>query len=126
MKRSDSSRTGGRRRRNIASATATATTAATAATVQARVSRRVRRTEAIDAAPAADPSAIHFSSLPTSAADCQRSSRSFARHVFTTRSSAGGVIGATAEIADGSEDMIDEISEAWLAPENAFLPVAIS
>ena len=39
------------------------------------------------------PSAIHFSSLPRSAAFCQRSSGSLARHFLTTRSSAGGDIG---------------------------------
>ena len=72
------------------------------------------------------PSAIHFSSLPDRAAFCQRSSGSFARQRLTTRSSAGGVIGDTAEIGAGSSFMIDEMSEAWLAPENAFLPVAIS
>src|SRR5262249_37392137 len=90
-----------------------------------RTRRLVTRTAGA-ATPAADPSEIHSSSRPTSAADCQRSSGSFARHVFTTRSSAGGDIGCTVEIAGGSAVMIEEISEAWLAPENAFLPVAIS
>ncbi len=42
------------------------------------------------------------------------------------RSSAGGVIGWTVAIGAGSSFMIDEISEAWLDPENAFRPVAIS
>ena len=72
------------------------------------------------------PSAIHFSSLPgppRSASGPPDPSRGTA---FTTRSSAGGVIGATAEMGAGSSFMIDEISDAWLAPENAFLPVAIS
>ena len=32
----------------------------------------------------------------------------------------------TAEIAGGSLCMIEEIRLAWLSPENAFLPVAIS
>ena len=44
----------------------------------------------------------------------------------TTRSSAGGDIGWTVEIGGGSSCMIAEISEAWLVPENALLPVAIS
>ena len=72
------------------------------------------------------PSAIHFNSLPRSPAFCQRSSGSFARQRRTTRSSAGGVIGATAEMGAGSSFMIEEISDACVAPENAFLPVAIS
>jgi hypothetical protein len=46
--------------------------------------------------------------------------------VRTRRSKAGGVIGASIEIAAGSELMIEEISDAWLRPENAFFPVAIS
>ena len=78
------------------------------------------------AAPVADPSAIHFSSRPTSRADCQRSSGSFARQVFTIRSSAGGDSGATDETDGGSADMIAVISDAWLEAENAFRPVAIS
>ena len=83
--------------------------------------RRARRSPICE-----PPSAIHLSSLPRSAAFCQRSSGSFARHRRTTRSSAGGVIGATAEMGAGSSFMIDEISDACVAPENAFLPVAIS
>src|ERR1700693_1085756 len=71
-------------------------------------------------------SPIHFSSLPRSAAFCQRSSGSFARHLRTTRSSPGGVVGWIEEIAAGSLVMIAEISDAWLAPENAFVPVATS
>ena len=39
---------------------------------------------------------------------------------------AGGVIGATSEIAAGSSRRIEPISEAWLEPVKAFLPVAIS
>ena len=90
--------------------------------------RRTRRRRAIGAGtPACEPdSPIHLSSLPRSAAFCQRSSGSFARHFFTTRSSAGGDIGCTVEIAGGSLDMIAVISDAWLAAENAFFPVAIS
>jgi hypothetical protein len=49
-----------------------------------------------------------------------------ARHVLATRSSAGGDIGCADEIEGGSEDMIAVISEAWLAAEKAFRPVAIS
>ena len=41
-------------------------------------------------------------------------------------SSARGDVGCTAEIGGGSFCMIAEISDAWLAPEKAFLPVAIS
>ncbi len=74
----------------------------------------------------APPSPIHFSSLPRSAAVCQRSSGSFARLFLTTRSRAGGDIGETCEIGGGSSFMIDEISDACVPPENAFLPVAIS
>ena len=55
-----------------------------------------------------------------------RSSGSFARHVFTTRSSAGGVIGAIVETGAGSSLRIAEIRAAWLFPSNAFRPVAIS
>ncbi len=62
----------------------------------------------------------------TSCAVCQRSSGSLARHVLTTRSSAGGVIGAAVEIGGGSAERIDAISDAWLFPEKAFCPVAIS
>jgi hypothetical protein len=62
----------------------------------------------------------------TSAALCHRSSGSFARQVLTTRSSAGGEIGRTAEIGAGSSFMIDEMSEAWVLPSKAFFPVAIS
>src|ERR1700726_1396845 len=43
-------------------------------------------------------SAIHFNSSQRSLAVCQRFSGSFARHLLTTRSSAGGVIGCSEEI----------------------------
>ena len=72
------------------------------------------------------PSATHFSSSMTSWAVCQRSSESLARHVLTTRSSAGGDIAWIVEIGDGSSFMIAEMSEAWLMPEKALRPVAIS
>ncbi len=42
--------------------------------------------------------AIHFSSSCRSCAVCQRSSGSFARHLFTTRSSTGGVRGCSIDI----------------------------
>ena len=42
------------------------------------------------------------------------------------RSREAGVAGSAAEIGGGFSFMIDEINDAWLAPENAFLPVAIS
>jgi hypothetical protein len=75
---------------------------------------------------AGPPSWIHFSCTAMSCAVCQRSSGSFARHVRTTRSNAGGVIGVTVDTAGGSDPMIEEMREAWLLPENAFFPVAIS
>ena len=71
-------------------------------------------------------SRIPCSWSPTSRAVCQRSSGSLARQVRTTRSSAGGLIGESVEIAAGSSFMIDEMSDAWDEPENAFFPVAIS
>ena len=72
------------------------------------------------------PSAIHSSWSFTSCAVWNRSSGSFERHVLTTRSSAGGVMGWTAEIGCGSVCRIAPIRDAWLTPENAFFPVAIS
>lgn len=56
----------------------------------------------------------------------KRSSGSFARQVRTTRSNAGGVIGWIVETGVGSSFMMFEINDAWLVPENAFRPVAIS
>src|SRR5437899_182015 len=70
--------------------------------------------------------AIQLSSEEMSCALCQRSSGSLIKQFFTTRSSAGGVIGWTAEIGLGSSRKIAEIREAWLDPVNAFAPVAIS
>jgi hypothetical protein len=49
-----------------------------------------------------------------------------ARHVFTTRSNAGGVIGAIEEIGAGSRSRIAAIIEARLFPGKAFRPEAIS
>src|SRR5215472_13456393 len=71
-------------------------------------------------------SVIHRSSRFRSAALCHRSSGSLARHVFTSRLRAGGDIGWKVEMGAGSEDMIAVMREAWLAPEKAFFPVAIS
>ena len=62
----------------------------------------------------------------TSCAVWNRSSGSLARQVLTTRLNDGGVIGAISEIAGGSARMIAEIKDAWLVPEKAFRPVAIS
>ena len=55
---------------------------------------------------------IQPSSRRASAALCQRSSGSFARHVLTKRSRAGGDAGSTAEIGAGFSFMIAEINEA--------------
>src|SRR5215471_4057023 len=94
---------------------------------QAARSRFLREARTGAATPACEPAcAIQTSSLLMSRALCQRSSGSFARQVFTTRSRAGGVIGARDPSGAGSDDMIEEISDAWLAPEKAFLPVTIS
>src|ERR1700693_802174 len=101
--------------------------AAIANLVQARRSRFFRRAMTGAGTPAADPtSAIHWSWSFASCAVWKRSSASLARQVLTTRSSAGGVIGWSAAIGAGSSFMIAEISDAWLAPEKAFRPVAIS
>src|SRR6266498_2477162 len=72
------------------------------------------------------PSWIHLSCTAMSCAVCQRSSGSFARQVLTTRSNAGGVVATTVDAGAGSDVMIEEIRDAWLRPENAFFPVAIS
>ena len=99
----------------------------TAASVQASFLPRLTPEIPGAAIPACEPpSAIQRNSRLVSAALCQRSSGSFARQVFTTRSRAGGDIGWTVEIGAGSSFMIEEISDAWLVPEKAFLPVAIS
>src|SRR4030095_13736109 len=97
------------------------------AAVQASRSRRRRREEttAGTTRPAADPSAIHRSSLTTAPADCQRSSGSLARQVLTTRSNAGGVMGWIAEIGGGSAVLIEGISDARLAPGKDFFTRAL-
>jgi hypothetical protein len=100
---------------------------APAATPQARRSRLRRREMTTAGAPACEPpSTIHWSWSFASCAVWKRSSGSFARHVRTTRSNAGGVIGWTVEIAAGSSFMMFEINDAWLVPEKAFRSVAIS
>src|SRR5712692_6895736 len=76
---------------------------------------------------ACDPvSAIHFNSRQRSLVACHRSSGSFAKHLLTTRSSAGGVIGWREDMGGGSSFRIAPITLAWLLPSNALLPVAIS
>src|SRR5437016_262105 len=72
------------------------------------------------------PSAIHFNSSHRSLATCHLFSGSLAIHFFTTRSSAGGVMGCSDDIGRGSDDMIAPITLAWLLPSKALLPVAIS
>ena len=103
-----------------------AAAAARANAVHASPSRPLRRLPGWVEDSVCESSAIHCSSRLMSAALCQRSSASLARQVLTTRSSVGGVIGWIEEIGAGSADMIAEINDAWLAPEKAFLPVAIS
>src|SRR5437870_11337605 len=103
------------------------TIAAAVTTVQAGFSRFLRPAMIGAGTPAADPtSAIHWSWSLASWAVWKRSSGSLARQVRTTRSSAGGVIGWSVAIGAGSSFMIDEIKDAWLDPEKAFRPVAIS
>ncbi len=116
----------GRCRRRPAANPSAASRSAAAQGAQARRRRADDAPTGAGTPLAEPPSAIHLSSLFRSAAFCQRSSGSFARQRLTTRSSGGGVVGAIAEIGAGSSFMIEEISEAWLAPENAFFPVAIS
>src|SRR5690242_15805059 len=117
------------RGRKTAQVTSAAAIAPARAPATPHLTRSLRRRETATGAatPAWEPAcAIQASSLLMSWALCQRSSGSLARQVFTTRSRAGGVIGCTMDRAGGSEDMIEEINEAWLAPEKAFFPVAIS
>src|SRR5439155_3527842 len=72
------------------------------------------------------PSAIHFSSSWRSFADCHLFSRSFAKHFFTARSSARGVMGRREITGGGCEARIDAIKLAWLFPSNAFVAVTNS
>ncbi len=119
---------GGLAERRTAKIPAAPNRAASAAVAQAIRSRLRRRdvTATGGATPAVEPSAIQRSSRRMSAALCQRSSGSFARQVRTTRSRAIGDIGCSEAIDGGSDDMIAVISEACVAAENAFFPVAIS
>ncbi len=120
-------RSGSRGRARSSTARASAVIVAAAAAAHARRTRLLCGASTGACGPMADPpSAIHFSSLPMSWALCHRSSGSLARQVLTIRSKAGGAIGETWVMGSGWLDMIAEISDAWLVPENAFLPVAIS
>src|SRR6266508_20559 len=93
------------------------------APAQASFSRFFRRATTGAGRPACEPpSAIHWSCSRTSCAVWNRSSGSLARQVLTTREKAGGVMGATSEIAGGSSRRIDPISDAWLFPVKALRP----
>src|SRR5262244_2208202 len=118
----------GRKRRSVQVPAAARTAPARSPTAaQAARSRLFRETTMGAATPACEPAwAIQASSLLMSWALCQRSSGSLARQVRTIRSRAGGVIGASVDSGAGSADIIEEMSEAWLAPEKAFFPVTIS
>ncbi len=107
-------------------ALATRAPAASAPASAVRGGRRRAGSAAIRAAAEDEGSALHSSARLRSPADCQRSSGSLARHCFTTRSSAGGVSGASAAISGGSPPMMAEIRDAWLLPSNARRPVVIS
>src|SRR6266851_2803990 len=103
-----------------------AASAQTVATAQARLCDNLRRLLTGAGMPACEPpSAIHCSCSLTSCAVCQRSSGSFDKQPWTTRSSAGGDIGCTADIGCGSDARIAATMLAWLLPLNARLPVAI-
>ena len=113
--------------RTYATRAAIATNVVTAARTHDRRSRIFLRAMAGTATPACDPpSAIQRSCSFTSCAVCQRSSGSFARHVRTTRSSAGGDMGCTAEMGCGSDARMAATMLAWLLPVKAHLPDAIS
>src|ERR1700674_5008700 len=77
---------------------------------------------AADLAASELPSAIHFNSRQRSLVVCQRSSGSFARQTFTTRSSAGGVMGWSEEMGGGLSFKIAPITLAELFPSKAFFP----
>jgi hypothetical protein len=87
----------GERRPILAQCTASPPTAAATKSPHPSSSRRVHRGRLpLPWSSAATPpgaSAIHFSSCITSCAVCSRSSGSFDRHTFTSRSKAGGVSG---------------------------------
>src|SRR5439155_13333317 len=90
---------------------------APAAHIQANRSRLFRRIITEAGTPVCDPlSRIHFSSSWRSFALCQRSSGAFARHFFTTRSSADGIIGRSVEIGEGSRSRTAAITLAVVFP----------
>src|SRR5713226_3359312 len=66
-----------------------------------------------------EDSAVHFSSLARSLALCHRSSGTFARHFFTAKSSAGGVIGLMVLIGSGSFSRMADATLNWLLPSKA-------
>src|SRR5450759_1773523 len=107
-------------------ATATAMATATLAISHGRNRTRKRRGVASAGPGVTAPSEMARSCRPTSWAACHRSAGSLAREVRIRPSSAGGLIGCREETGGGSEVRIAEMSDAWLVPENAFLPVAIS
>ena len=107
--------------RSAAAARNTAATVIAPSASQAMRSRDFRRAATGAATYYDPPSRIRWSWSFASCAVWIRSSGSFARHL-TSRSSAGGFIGASCEIGAGSLDMIAEMSEAWLFPSKARLP----
>src|SRR6266700_516799 len=64
-------------------------------------------------------SAIHFNSIETSRAVCQRSSGSLARQRRRARSSAAGVVGFTALMGAGSFSRMADATLSWLLPGKA-------
>ena len=73
--------------------------------------------------PSSGCDAIRFRTSRRSAADCQRSSGSLARHFMTMRSTPGGMEDWTARRLCGSRIRIDAIVLALLLPEKAGLAV---
>ena len=124
--------TGGAARRTRDSASPAASPRSTSATaVRMRPGADRRRVSATDRAAGAGNAAAlvsvaHRSSLATSAADCQRSSGSFAMHLRTTWSRVAGASGWIDVIGSGCFSRMDAIKDAWLAPANALRPVTIS
>src|SRR5579859_6098368 len=112
---------------NVQTARANARIANPATSDHASFSRFLPRAATGAGTPACDPpSAIHFNCSLTSCTFWKRSSGSLARHVCTTRSSAGGEAGCTVEIAGGFLSSTAAITLAVFLPSNARLPVAIS
>jgi hypothetical protein len=85
-----------------------------------------RRAALCDSAESPLLSAIHLNSLARLPALCHLSSTDFARHLFTTCSRAGGVIGLMLLIGVGSLSRIAETMLNLLLPSNAFRPLSIS